>query len=253
VKEEGEYVGKRLPFKVTQYGERGRNIVVSRRAILEAERQQRQEALRGTLKEGMIVKGKITSLRDFGAFVNIGDIEGLIPISEIGWSRVADVRDVLSVGQEVEVGITQLDWVKERFTFSLKAALPDPWDASVQSFPPGSMHSGKIARLTAFGAFVSLADGIDGLIHISRLGGGKRIKHPSEVVREGQVVEVKVESVDREKRRIALTLPGTASIEESEPESGDYKDYMSSGSAPSSLGSLGEALKAARMGNRDAK
>ncbi|HEY5996287.1 MAG TPA: 30S ribosomal protein S1 [Candidatus Deferrimicrobiaceae bacterium] len=255
VKEEGEYVGKRLNFKVTQYGERGRNIVISRRAILEAERQQRQEALRDTLKEGMVVKGTITSLRDFGAFVNIGDIEGLIPISEIGWSRVADVRDVLSTGQEVEVVITQLDWVKERFTFSLKAALPDPWDASVQNFPPGSLHTGKIARLTAFGAFVSLADGVDGLIHISRLGGGKRIKHPNEVVQEGQIVEVKVESVDREKRRIALALPNVASAaQESEAESSDYKDYMSSSSTPSSsLGSLGEALKAAKMGNRDSK
>jgi small subunit ribosomal protein S1 len=253
VKEEGEYVGKKLSFKVTQYGERGRNIVVSRRALLEAERQQRQEALKDTLKEGTTVKGTITSLRDFGAFVNIGDIEGLIPISEIGWTRVADVRDVLKVGQEVDVVVTQLDWVKERFTFSLKAALPDPWDSSVQNFPAGSLHTGKIARLTAFGAFVSLGDGVDGLIHISRLGGGKRIKHPSEVVSEGQTVEVKVESVDREKRRIALALPNVAAAAEaSEAEASDYKDYMSSASTPTALGSFGEALRA-KMGNKEGK
>ena len=184
----------------------------------------------------------------------IGDIEGLIPISEIGWTRVADVRDVLTSGQEVEVVITQLDWVKERFTFSLKAALPDPWDASVENFPPGSLHTGKVARLTAFGAFVSLGAGVDGLIHISRLGGGKRIKHPNEVVKEGQMVEVKVESVDREKRRIALALPGVAaSSDQSEAEPSDYKDYMSSATPSSSLGSLGEALNAAKMGNKEGK
>jgi small subunit ribosomal protein S1 len=239
-----ERIGKREPFRITQFGEKGRNIVVSNRVLLEEEEERKREALKGTLSEGMVVKGTVTSVREFGAFVNIGPIEGLLPVSEIGWERVADLREVLSPGQEVEVAITRLDWAGQRFSFSLKKTLANPWDTAADRFPVGSRHAGKVARLSAYGAFVSLGGGIDGLLHVSKLGGGKRLKHPSEALREGQEVEVRVESVDREKHRVSLSLAAEEAAGSPEEPEEDYRKYLSGPSEPPPLGSLGEALKA---------
>ena len=243
-KDAGEQIGKREPFRITRFDEKGRNIVVSRRVILEEEEERKREALRGTLAEGMVVKGTVTSVRDFGAFVNIGPIEGLLPVSEIGWERVADLRELLSPGQVVEVAITRLDWANQRFSFSLKKTLADPWEAAAERFPAGSRHVGTVSRLTAFGAFVSLDGGIDGLLHVSRLGGGKRLKHPSEAVRVGQELEVRVESVDREKRRVSLSLAAAGAADSPGEAEDDYRKYLSEPAESPSLGSLGEALKA---------
>ncbi|HEX9205712.1 MAG TPA: 30S ribosomal protein S1 [Candidatus Deferrimicrobiaceae bacterium] len=243
-KDAGEQIGKREPFRITRFDEKGRNIVVSRRVILEEEEERKREALRGTLAEGMVVKGTVTSVRDFGAFVNIGPIEGLLPVSEIGWERVADLRELLSPGQVVEVAITRLDWANQRFSFSLKKTLADPWEAAAERFPAGSRHVGTVSRLTAFGAFVSLGGGIDGLLHVSRLGGGKRLKHPSEAVRAGQELEVRVESVDREKRRVSLSLAAAGAADSPGEAEDDYRKYLSAPAESPSLGSLGEALKA---------
>jgi small subunit ribosomal protein S1 len=239
-----EHIGKRESFRITRFDEKGRNIVVSRRVLLEEEEERKREVLKTTLAEGMVVKGTVTSVREFGAFVNIGPIEGLLPVSEIGWERVGDLREVLSPGQEVEVAITRLDWPNRRFTFSLKRTLADPWDTAEDRFPAGSRHVGKVSRLSSFGAFVSLGGGIEGLLHVSRLGGGKRLKHPSEAVREGQEVEIRVESVDREKRRVSLSLAAADPAESTEEPEEDYRKYLSAPEGSPSLGSLGEALKA---------
>jgi small subunit ribosomal protein S1 len=241
---QGEHVGKRAAFRITKYGEKGRNIVVSRRALLEEEEERKTREVMATLTEGMVMKGTVTAVREFGAFVSIGPVEGLIPISEIGWERVEDIQSVLSVGQEVEVAITRLDWANRRFSFSLKKTLADPWETAVDRFPAGSRHVGKVARLAAFGAFVSLGGGVDGLLHISKLGGGKRIRSAGEVLRAGQEIEVRVDSVDPVKRRIALSLPAAESTETLEEEAEDYSKYMEQPPAPPALGSLGEALKA---------
>ncbi len=243
-REAAEHVGKKIPFRVTQYSEKGRNIVVSNRVLMEEEEQRKREESMATLSEGMVVRGKITSLRDFGAFVDIGPIEGLLPVSEIGWERVEDIREVLSVGQEVEVAITRLDWANKRFSFSLKKTLADPWEDAAQRFPAGSTHVGKVARITAFGAFVSLGGGIDGLLHISRLGGGKKIKSPGEAVSLGQEIEVKVESVDTARHRVALALVGAEAPEGQEGEEEDYRKYLEKPSSPPSVGAFGEALRA---------
>ena len=159
-------------------------------------------------------------------------------------NRVEDIQSVLSVGQEVEVAITRLDWANKRFSFSLKKTLADPWETAVDRFPAGSLHVGKVARLAAFGAFVSLGGGVDGLLHISKLGGGKRIRSAGEVLRAGQEIEVKVDSVDPVKRRVALSLPATESPETPEEEAEDYAKYLAPPPAAPALGSLGEALKA---------
>ncbi|NNF84111.1 MAG: 30S ribosomal protein S1, partial [Deltaproteobacteria bacterium] len=239
----GESVGKRLLFRITKYDGGGRNIVLSHRVLLEEKRREEMESLRGTLREGMTVKGTITSVRDFGAFVSVGPIRGLLPASEVSWDRGGDIWETLTPGQEIEVAIIRLDWEKERFSFSLKETLHDPWDQVEGKYPAGSRHAGNVSRLTAFGAFVSLEPGVDGLLHISKLGGGRRIRHPGEAVKEGEEVAVQVESVDREKRRISLSLQEDAAGTGDASDSEEYRQYLQE-KAPPSLGSLGEALKA---------
>jgi small subunit ribosomal protein S1 len=199
------------------------------------------EEQKSSLREGARVRGTISSIQSFGAFLKIGALEGLIPISETGWDRVEDLNALLKVGQEVEVVVMKLDWEKDRFSFSIKRALPDPWEGVEKDFPPGSLHSGTVVRLTNFGAFVSLAPGVDGLLHISRLGSGKRIKHPHEVMTNGQAVEVKVDTVDRENKRISLSLAGGDPAEDREEGPADYSQYIKK-DLP--MGTLADILKA---------
>jgi small subunit ribosomal protein S1 len=260
------YVGGKFPFKISEYKEGGKNIIVSRRAVLEDEREQKKDSLKETLKEGDVVVGTVTAVRDFGAFVDIGGIEGLIPVSEIAWGRVEDIRERITEGQQVEVAVKKLDWEHDRFSFSLKDRLRDPWEDVSARFSEGSCHTGKVARLTTFGAFVTLEPGIDGLVHISKLGAGRRINHPREVVQEGDSLEVRVDSIDLEKKKISLSVPAPAGSEELEPEppkqkdgrdgkkkkprapergDEDYGEYLqkTAGKGSGSLGTFGDLLK----------
>lgn len=239
---QAEFIGKTLPFNIAEYEEGGRNIVVSRRAILDQEKRDRKEELKKTLQEGAKVRGKVTSIQTFGAFVDIGGVEGLLPVSELAWTRTEKVSDLLSVGQEVEVIIKKLDWESDRFSFSLKDALPDPWDLVADTFLVGSYHTGTVSRLAAFGAFVTLKEGVDGLIHISRMGAGRRINHPREVLKEGQSVEVQVESVDRAQRKLSLALAEIKRAEEEEATTlKEYKQQVTT--EPQAMGTLGDELK----------
>ena len=244
-----DFIGKKLLFKITEYRDNGRSLVMSNRKALEEEREQIREELKKTLKKDMVVKGTVTSLRPFGAFVDIGGIEGLLPISEVGWSRIEDLSLVLAPGQEIEVKLMDLDWEKNKISFSLKAMLPDPWMQMHNQFPEESCHDGTVARLTPFGAFVTLAPGIDGLIHISQLGQGKRINHPREALAEGQSVAVRVLKIDTETKRLSLALAG-ASPQEAPEE--DFKQYIEKQPADksTSLGAMGAALLKAREGKK---
>jgi small subunit ribosomal protein S1 len=250
----GEFVGLHMPFRITRFEEGGRNIVVSARAIQEEERAERKELLKNTLHEGQNVEGTITSIRDFGAFVDIGGVDALIPISEIGWSRVENISEHLAIGQEVKAVIKSIDWDKDRISVSLRETLADPWESIQLHFPEGSHHRGKVARLAQFGAFVTMAPGIDGLIHISKLGGGRKIHHPREVLEEGQDIEVKIESIDMTARKMSLAPTDYVSpelVEESEQR--EYRSYLEKGDKESSsgaTGSLGELLKA-RMAEKN--
>jgi small subunit ribosomal protein S1 len=239
-----EFVGRQLLFKVVEFAERGRNIVLSHRAILEEEERQKREALKDTLKEGTTVTGTVTRLMPFGAFVDIGGVEGLIPISEAGWTRVKEIGDVLSVGEQVNALVKRIDWENNKISLSLRDAQADPWEGIAERFPEGSFHTGTVARLAPFGAFVTLAPGIDGLIHISKLGAGKRIAHPREVLKEGDVVEVTVEGVDRENRRLSLALAATKRAAEEEERS--MAEFRGKGAtqAKDSMGTFGDILKA---------
>ncbi len=246
---QADYIGKSHSFKIIEYTEK--NIVLSRRAVLDEERQVKKQELKSTLKEGMKVKGTVTSLQKFGAFVNIGGVEGLLPISEIAWSRTERVSDILSVGQEVEVIVKSIDWDKDRVSFSLKDNLPDPWEHVAETYAVGSFHTGTVSHLAPFGAFVSLGGGVDGLIHISKLGAGKRIAHPKEIVKEGQTVEVQIEAVDREKKKLSLALAEVSRAEAEEAATvNEYKQQVST--EPKNMGSLGELLKA-KMEQRENK
>ncbi|MEJ2683162.1 MAG: S1 RNA-binding domain-containing protein [Candidatus Sulfobium sp.] len=205
-REGGVYLGRSFPFNVLEYEENGRNIIVSRRARLEEERRAKIEELRETLTDGQEITGPVVSIQNFGAFVDLGGIAGLIPASEISWDRAERPGDVLAVGQNVTVRIISLDWEKNRLTLSLKAMQQDPWADVSEKYVPDSRTEGTIVRLAPFGAFVRLAPGVEGLVHISNLGAGRRINHPREVVEAGQAVEVYVLSVDAQNRKISLSL-----------------------------------------------
>jgi small subunit ribosomal protein S1 len=242
-------VGSKLSFRITDYSERGRNIVVSRRVLLEEKQQRLKEEARANITEGTTVTGTVTSLQKFGAFVDIGGIEGLVPISEIGWTRVKDVSDVLSVGQQVQVLIKVIDREKDRISLSLKDTLADPWEEVAKKFPEGSFQTGIVSRLAPFGAFVTLGDGVDGLIHISKLGAGKRLNHPREVIQEGESVEVKIESIDRENRRLSLALAGAArAAGEEEATLEEFRRNAADTSA--GMGTLGDMLTAAKKNKK---
>jgi len=229
-------IGQSVPVRITQFSEQGRNIVVSRRELIEEERRQQRAALRDTLREGAIVRGRVTAIREFGAFVDIGGLEGLLPIAEVAWGRIGSVEEVLQVGQELEVAVKSCDWEKERFSFSLRDTLADPWQQKVGTFyREGMTLTGTVARLAPFGAFVTLDEGIDGLLPIGRLGGERRLKHPKEMLQVGQQLLVTIESIDRAQRRIALVPSGE----------GSRDDGPTSYSAPAaSMGTFADLLKA---------
>ncbi|OEU74837.1 MAG: 30S ribosomal protein S1 [Desulfuromonadales bacterium C00003093] len=236
--EPADMIGQSLSFKITQFSERGRNIVVSHRVILDEEREQQRAGLRDTLKEGMIVKGTVTNICDFGAFVDIGGIEGLLPISEISYGRVEDVNDYLSSGQELELAIKRIDWENNKFSFSLRDTLADPWRKVGTLYKVGGKYPGKVSRLAQFGAFVTLEEGVDALLHISKLGQGQRIRHPQDVVKVGQSLQVMIEKIEPEERRISLALVGQ------EEELGETSYSDAAATTSSGFGSLGDLLKA---------
>ncbi|HZV81372.1 MAG TPA: 30S ribosomal protein S1 [Geobacteraceae bacterium] len=243
VADSAAFVGQKLKFMIIEYAEGGRNLIVSHRAILEEEAAREMEQLRETLTVGMTVPATVTSLQKFGAFVRAGAIEGLLPISEIGWTKVRDVADVLSVGQEITVTIKSLDWEQKKFSFSLKDTLADPWESAVEKFTVGSCHTGTVSRLAQFGAFVTIGEGVDGLLHISKIGKGKRINHPKDVLREGETVEVLVEGIDRDSKRISLSLADVVRAEaEAEADMASFRQQASQ--APATMGTLGDLLKA---------
>ena len=235
-----DYIGRDFAFFIIEMDRR--NIVLSRREMVEKERQEKIAALKESLHEGDRVKGVVTSIQKFGAFVDIGGVEGLLPVSELAWSRTEKVGDILSSGQAVEVIIKRLDWENQRISLSLKDTLANPWDSADQNWIVGSYHTGTVSRLAPFGAFVMLAAGVDGLIHVSRLGGEKRINHPEEVLKVGQPVEVRVENVDPVNKRISLV---PADISRQEDENSATMDRYRQPATPDAqpLGSMGEMLK----------
>lgn len=210
-----ELVGQRLDFRITKLeGGRRPNLVLSRKVLLEEEQRQRAAETRAQLHEGAVLSGVVTSLKDYGAFVDIGGLEGMIHISQLAFGHVKHPSEILSVGQAVEVSVLRIDppsgpKSREKIALSIRALARDPWQDAATSFPVGQRVMGTVSRLQPFGAFVELGPGIDGLVHISELGAERRVNHPSEVLNIGDRVEATVLGVDLERRRISLSLDQT--------------------------------------------
>jgi small subunit ribosomal protein S1 len=199
------YVNQRLRCLVTEVNPGEKNLIVSRRALLEKEREEAREKLWNELAEGQVRTGTVRSVKDFGAFVDLGGVDGLLHVSEMAWSRVDNAASVVQPGQQVQVAILKIDHEKRKVSLGLKQLQESPWQRVDARFPIGSVVPGKVTKLMDFGAFVELEPGIEGLVHISELS-TQRVRKSSDVVKVGQEVQVKVLNIDPSSRRISLSM-----------------------------------------------
>lgn len=251
--EGASYVGQRLRFLITRIEGGGRNIVVSRRALLEEEAAQEAAQTWERIQVGAVLQGQVSSVRDFGAFVDLGGVEGMIHISELGHARVAHPSEVLQPGQPVEVKVVSVEPAGEggrgRIGLSLRALAPDPWSTARERFAVGSTVPGTVRRLESFGAFVEVAPGLDGLVHVSKLVLGRRISHPRQVVNIGDSVEVTVMAVDAAQRRISLSMVEQAKRERDATDDAARRDEQTALGQLNdtrSLGTFGDLLAASK-------
>ena len=206
VKDTNPYEGKQLEFKVIKLDRKRNNVVVSRRAVLEASQGAEREALLSSLQEGAVVKGVVKNITDYGAFVDLGGIDGLLHITDLAWRRVKHPSEVLSVGDEVEAKVLKYDQEKNRVSLGLKQLGVDPWVGIARRYPTGTRLFGKVTNLTDYGAFVEIESGIEGLVHVSEMDWTNKNVHPSRVVQVGDEVEVMILEIDEERRRISLGM-----------------------------------------------
>lgn len=200
------YIGKRYKFKVIKFNKKRGNIVLSRRALLEEERENLRSQTLDAMKEGSIVRGVVKNITDYGAFIDLGGMDGLLHITDMSWGRVKHPSELVQVGDEIEVKVLKFDNEKERVSLGMKQLKPDPWDRVVTEFTVGKKTKGKVVSLADYGAFIELAEGIEGLIHVSEMSWTKRVKHPSQLVKAGDEVDVQVLEVDSTNRRISLGM-----------------------------------------------
>jgi small subunit ribosomal protein S1 len=217
-----QYLNQRLRCLVVEVDPLERNLVLSRRALLEKEREEAREKLWQELAEGQVREGVVRSVKDFGAFVDLGGVDGLVHVSELSWARVPDVASVLQPGQSVKVVVLKVDHERRKVSLGMKQLTASPWDEAPQKYHAGTLVTGTVTRLTDFGAFVELEPGVEGLIHIAELT-PQRVRKVSDVVKPGQQVQVMVLSVDPAQRRIGLSLKAAlpkepAAEEETEEE-----------------------------------
>ena len=191
-------------FKIIQYSEKGKNIILSRRALLEETRQENEEKLKESLKENDVIKGKITSIQNFGIFIDIGGIEALVPKSELSWSRHPEMG-LYKKGNEVTAKVKNIDWENKKISLSIKETTPHPWE-NVNSYSIGSKINGRVVNIINNGAFVELEPGVEGFIHISNMSYTKRINKPEDVISNGENVTVKILNINSEKKKISLEL-----------------------------------------------
>ena len=206
VKDTTPYEGKQMEFKVIKLDRKRNNVVVSRRAVLEETAGAEREALLTTLQEGAVVKGVVKNITDYGAFVDLGGIDGLLHITDLAWRRVKHPSEVVNVGDEVTAKVLKFDTEKNRVSLGLKQLGEDPWVGIARRYPPGTRLFGKATNLTDYGAFVEVEAGIEGLVHVSEMDWTNKNVHPSKVVQVGDEVEVMILEIDEERRRISLGM-----------------------------------------------
>ncbi|HOQ87443.1 MAG TPA: S1 RNA-binding domain-containing protein, partial [Phycisphaerae bacterium] len=200
------YVNQRLKCEVVDIRRDERSVVVSRKAVLQREAEQAKREKFESLQEGMVVTGTVRTIMPYGAFVDIGGVDGLLHVGDMSYTRVNDPKDVVKEGQKLQVMILKIDRETRKIGLGLKQVMPDPWSDVEMKYPPGSRVSGRITRLEGFGAFAELEPGVEGLIPISEMTYERRISHPRDVVKEGDVVHLAVLTVDPAKRRISLSI-----------------------------------------------
>jgi small subunit ribosomal protein S1 len=203
------WMGRELPVRVIKLNRKRGNVVVSHRVLLEEELKVQREALMESLSEGAVLVGKVKNLTDYGAFVDLGGIDGLLHVTDISWGRVSKPSEALQTGDEIEVVVLKFDKEKARISLGRKQLLPDPWQTVAERFPVGSRVQGKVVSTTDYGAFIELEQGIEGLVHVSEMSWSKRAKHPSKIVNVGDVVDVVVLDIKLDQRRISLGLKQT--------------------------------------------
>jgi len=205
VEDFSSYVGNTLTLKVVEMDKEKNKVILSHKAVLEQEVQQQKKGVLDNLQPGQVLDGTVQRLTDFGVFVDIGGVDGLVHVSELAWTRVDKPSDVVKEGDKVKVKILKVDKENERISLSMKETQPGPWDVAGQQFKKGDVVTGTVKRLVSFGAFVELAPGIEGLVHISQMA-NRHVNSPSEVVKEGQEVQVKILDVIPSEQRISLSI-----------------------------------------------
>ncbi|MBN3859653.1 MAG: 30S ribosomal protein S1 [Neisseriaceae bacterium] len=206
IKDTSPYEGKEIEFKVIKLDKKRNNVVVSRRAVLEETLGEEREALLENLKEGAVVKGIVKNITDYGAFVDLGGIDGLLHITDLAWGRVKHPSELLEVGKEIESKVLKFDEEKNRVSLGLKQLEDDPWEGLSRVYPAGTRLYGKVSNLTDYGAFVEIERGIEGLVHVSEMDWTNKNVHPSKVVQLGDEVQVMILDIDEERRRISLGM-----------------------------------------------
>ncbi len=205
----GDYIGRTVQCIVLKIDEARRNIVVSRRALIEAERAEKKSQLLSVLQVGQLRKGIVKNIAEFGAFVDLGGIDGLLHITDMSWGRINHPSEIVSIDQEIEVQILHIDHEKEKIALGLKQKQPSPWETVGDKYPVGSRVRGTVVNVMSYGAFVKLEEGIEGLVHISEMSWTKRISHPSELVQIDDEIEVVVLGINKEKQEISLGMKQT--------------------------------------------
>ena len=217
VEDLNQFKGQELEFKIVEIEPSENRLILSRRELVKAERQAKKEAVMAKLVVGDVVEGKVARLTNFGAFIDLGGVDGLVHVSEIAFERVDKPADVLKVGQDVKVKVLAVDADKDRISLSIKQTLPQPWDKVAEEVAEGDVLDGTVKRLTSFGAFVEVFPGVEGLVHISQIS-HKHIATPNEVLESGQEVKVKVLSVNASDHRLALSIKALQEKQEAAPK-----------------------------------
>lgn len=206
-----EFKDQDIKFKIIEYDREKGKLILSRRTVIEAETAKLKEETLGAIEVGSTITGSVKRLTDFGAFVDVGGIDGLVHISELSWERVSHPGEVLNVGDEIQVKVLEVVPEKERISLSIRKTQPDPWTKAIEDLQSGQIITGKVTRLVNFGAFIEIKPGVEGLAHISQLA-EYHIKHPSEILKEGEEVEVKIIEVKPKAKRISLSLKETHGV-----------------------------------------
>jgi small subunit ribosomal protein S1 len=206
VKDLDSLIGQTFPFKILKFNRKRNNVVISRRAILEKEREKMRADMRTSLEEGMVVKGTVTNITDYGLFIDLGGMDGLCHITDLSWGRVSHPAKLYKVGDDIDVKILKYDQESDRVSLGIKQLRPDPWATVTERYPIGSKTVGKVVSITDYGVFIELEEGVEGLIHISEMTWSKKPRHPSKLVTVGDDVEVMVLNIETESKRISLGM-----------------------------------------------